>query len=416
MNITLNYGKTTISFALHEKNYVGSLNPRDVPGAKNGPDAVRYALENPIGGPRLRELVSSGDRVVVLVSDITRPAPSSILLPPLLDELSAAGVPDSAIQIVFGLGVHRRQTAEEQARLVGEDVFRRIRCLDHDIENCRAVGVTSQGAPVEIFEEVLDADVRIATGNLEFHYFAGFSGGAKALAPGVCSRGTIQANHRRFLHPGAKGGLINGNPLREEIEEIGRMVGIDFMLNAVLNSRKEIVLAVAGDVEAAHREGAEHINRIFRREIEAPADIVITSPGGFPKDIDLYQTHKAMENAQLAARPGGIIIVAGQCGDGLGETEFGRAMIEGTPPHELIEELERNFVLGRHKASRVARIHRDHEIYLVSDLAPTIKEKLFVKNFDSVDTALKQALAVLGAEARVLVMPFGVSTLPYLKN
>jgi len=115
MNITLNYGKTTTSFALPEKNYVGSLNPRDVPGAKNGPDAVRHALENPIGGPRLRELVSSGDRVVVLVSDITRPAPSRILLPPLLDELSAAGVPASAIQIVFGLGVHRRQTAEEQA-------------------------------------------------------------------------------------------------------------------------------------------------------------------------------------------------------------------------------------------------------------------------------------------------------------
>ncbi len=416
MKITLNYGKETVSFTLPDKNYAGSLNPREAPGAEDGPAAVRYALEHPIGGPRLRDRVASGDRVVILVSDITRPAPSKILLPPLLEELSAAGVPDGAIHIVFGLGVHRRQTPEEQAKLVGADIFRRIRCLDHDIEDCRSVGATSRGAPVEIFKQVLDADVRIVTGNLEFHYFAGFSGGAKALAPGVCSRSTIQANHRRFLHPGAKGGMIDGNPLREEIEEIGRMVGIDFMLNAVLNSRKEIVLVVAGDVEAAHREGAEHIHRIFRREIEAPADIVITSPGGFPKDIDLYQTHKAMENAQLAVRPGGTIIVAGQCGDGLGETEFGRAMIEGKSPRELIEELERNFVLGRHKASRVARIHSEHEIYLVSGLAPELKKKLFVKNFDSVDAALKQALDVQGSDAQVLVMPYGVSTLPHLKN
>jgi len=221
----------------------------------------------------------------------------------------------------------------------------------------------------------------IATGNLEFHYFAGFSGGSKAIAPGICSRETIANNHKNFLNSGAKAGNIEGNPVREEIEEIGEMVGIKFIVNAILNSHKKIVKVVAGDVTKAHREGVKYINNIFGVKIDNLADIVITSPGGFPKDIDLYQTHKAMEFASLPVKKDGIIIVVGECRDGLGEESFAEALNGKLSPFELMEELKNNFILGRHKASRIANINLNSEIYLVSNLADEIKKKIIYQKF-----------------------------------
>jgi nickel-dependent lactate racemase len=377
---------------------------------------VKRALANPIGCKKIKELVSSQDKVTILASDVSRPSPSSILLPPILEELNEAGVNKDQITIVFGLGIHRKQTEEEKKRLVGEKVYNQVKCIDHDIEDCVKIGITKRGNEVSIFKKVLDADFIVATGNLEFHYFAGYSGGAKAVAPGVCGRETTENNHKHFLEPGAKAGLIKGNPVREEMEEIGEMVGIDFMVNAVLNSHKKVVKVVVGEITKAHREGTKYVNDMFRVEIDALADIVLTSPGGYPKDIDLYQTHKAMENASLAVKKGGIIIVVGECRDGLGEGKFAQALDGKLSPQELIEELKKNFILGRHKASRVAKIHLDSEIYLVSNLPTEIKSKLFIKNFNSLEEAFYQALKVKGEKAKVLVIPYGGSTLPDLKD
>jgi len=250
---------------------------------------------------------------------------------------------------------------------------------------------------------------------LEFHYFVGYTGGAKAVAPGVCSRKTIVDNHKHFLDSGAKAAKIEGNPIGEEIEEIGEMIGINFMVDAVLNSHKKVVKVVAGDVTKAHREGTKYINDMFRIEIDELADIVITSPGGYPKDIDLYQTHKAMENAKKKKKNGGIIIVIGECKDGLGEGKFAEALNGKLSPQELIEELKKNFILGRHKASRVAKIHLDSEIYLVSSLADEIKKKIFIENYSSLEEAFSNALKKQGEKAKVLVIPYGGSTLPNLK-
>jgi nickel-dependent lactate racemase len=399
-----------------DENYLGTLNPQDMEEIDNPINEVKRALANPIGCKKIKELVSSQDKVTILASDVSRPSPSSILLPPILEELNVAGLSNDQITIIFGLGIHRKQTEEEKKKLVGEKVYSQVKCIDHDVEDCVKIGITKRGNEVSIFKKILDANFIIATGNLEFHYFAGFSGGAKAIAPGVCSRNTIANNHKNFLEPGAKAGRIQGNPIREEIEEIGEMVGIDFMVNAVLNSHKKVVKVVAGDVTKAHREGAKYVNDMFRVEIDALADIVLTSPGGYPKDIDLYQTHKAMENASLAVKKGGIIIVAGECRDGLGEGKFAQALDGKLSPQELIEELKKNFILGRHKASRVAKIHLDSEIYLVSNLPTEIKSKLFIKNFNSLEEAFYQALKVKGEKAKVLVIPYGGSTLPDLKD
>jgi len=408
MKISLNYGHDSMALDIPDKNYMGTLSPKDIREIEDPINEVRRALSNPIGSKKLKKLVSSQDKVVILASDITRPSPSSVLLPLIIEELKEAGVSNNQITIVFGLGVHRKQTEEEKKRLVGEEVYNQVKCIDHDIDNCVKIGITKRGNEVSVFKEVLKSDFIIVTGNLEFHYFAGYTGGAKAVA--------IANNHKHFLETGAKAGLIKGNPVREEIEEIGEMVGIDFMVNAVLNSHKKLVKVVAGEVTKAHREGTKDINNMFRVEIDDLADIVITSPGGFPKDIDLYQTHKAMENASLAVKKGGIIIVAGECRDGLGEVKFAQALNGELSPQELIEELKNNFILGRHKASRVAKIHLDSEIYLVSNLVDEIKKNLFIKSFNSLEEAFSEALKVQGEKAKVLVMPYGSSTLPNYKG
>ena len=416
MKISLNYGHDSMALNIPDENYVGTLSPKDIREIEDPINEVRRALANPIGSKKLKKLVSSQDKIVILASDITRPSPSSVLLPLIIEELKEAGVSNNQITIVFGLGVHRKQTEEEKKKLVGKDIYSKIKCIDHDIDSCVRIGTTKRGNEVFIFKEILDADFVIATGNLEYHYFAGFSGGAKALAPGVCGRETIANNHKHFLEPGAQAGKIEGNPIREEIEEIGEMIDINFMVNAVLNSHKKVVKVVAGDVTKAHREGAEYINNIFGVKIGNLADIVIASPGGYPKDIDLYQTHKAMENAKLAVKKGGIIIVVGECRDGLGEKKFAEALNGKLSPYELIEELKNNFILGRHKASRVAKIHLDSEIYLISNLVDEIKKKLFIKNYSSLKEAFLNALKIQGEKAKILVMPYGGSTLPYLKE
>ena len=396
MNVSLNYGHNSITLNIPDKNCLGAINPKEIKAIEDSISEVKRALANPIGSKKLKELVYSKDKIVILVSDVSRPCPSYILLPPILKELNEAGLSNNQITIVFGLGVHRKHTEEEKKRLVGENIYNQIRCIDHDIDNCVKIGTTKRGNEVFVFNKVLKADFIIATGNLEFHYFAGYSGGAKALAPGVCGRKTIANNHKHFLEPGAKAGLIKGNPVREEMEEIGKMVGIDFIVNAVLNSHKKIVKVVAGDVTEAHREGAKYINNIFGVKIDSLADIVITSPGGYPKDIDLYQTHKAMENAMLAVKKGGIIIVFGECRDGLGEESFAEALNGRLSPQELIEELKKNFILGRHKASRIAKIHLDSGIYLVSNLADEVKKKLFIKSFNSLEEAFSNAMKTQG--------------------
>ena len=415
MNLSLNYGHNSITLNIPDKNYLGTLNPKDIEELANPIAEVKRALANPIGSKKLKELVPAKGKIVILVSDVTRPAPSSILLPPILEELKEAGIKNDQIMIVFGLGVHRKHTEEEKKKLVGEEIYNQVKCIDHDIDNCVKIGMTKRGNEVFIFKELLEADFVIATGNLEYHYFAGYSGGAKAIAPGVCGRNTISDNHKHFLESGAKSGLIEGNPVREEIEEIGEMVGIDFIMNAVLNSHKKIVKVVAGEVTKAHREGTEYIDKMFAVPITELADIVITSPGGYPKDIDLYQTHKAMENASLAVKKGGIMIVTGECRDGLGEGKFAEGLNGELSPQGLIEELKKNFILGRHKASRVAKIHLDSEIYLVSKLDDKIKKILFVKNFNSLEEAFTSALKVQGENAKVLIMPYGGSTLPNYK-
>lgn len=412
----LNYGKGYREIEIPQKNLMTVLTPEELAGVADEAGEVRRALANPIGSPPLRELARGKENIVILVSDITRPAPSYKMLPALLDELGAAGVQDEQVTVVFGLGYHRKHTEEEQRQLVGEQIFERIKCLDHDIDQCVHVGETSRGTPIDVFAPVLEADLIVGTANLELHYRAGYSGGDKSLMPGVCSKRTIQTNHIMMIKPGTMPGKNDGNPMREDIEEVGRMVRVDFILNVVLNDKKEIVKAVAGDSVKAHREGCKYIDQMYKRPLPAKADIVIASTGGFPKDINLYQAQKGLEHASYAVKEGGIIILLAECQEGLGEEHFTQWMLEAETLDDPIRWAEEEFILGAHKATMICLALKRAAVYLISALEPDFARDIFFHPFASPEAALAAALAKEGPEAKIALIPFANSTLPIIEK
>ena len=412
MEIELGFGAGVQKLAVPDENLIGILLPNPVEHALTGEPEVLRALGEPIGTPRLGEIVHPGEKIAIVTSDITRPMPSYKVLPALLDELYAAGVKKEDITVVFGLGSHRKQTPDEQKKLVGERAFAEVKCIDGDDSDCVHIGTTRRGTPVDIVRAVAEADRRICLGNIEFHYFAGYSGGAKAIMPGVSTRAAIQSNHSRMVEQAAAAGRLDGNPVREDIEEAAKMVGVDFILNVVLDEHKQIVRAVAGDVVKAHREGCRYLDQLYAKRIFERVDIVVVSQGGAPKDLNLYQTQKALDNAKHAVKDGGVIILVGSCKEGMGEHVFEEWMTKSPSPQSMIERIERDFQLGGHKAAAIAMVLEHAEIYLVSDLEAEFVESIFLKPFSTVQAAFDAALARCGEEATVLVMPYGGSTLP----
>jgi len=413
MRFKYGYGKGYREFEIPDENIIAELKQNEVEEGLKGEEEVKRALSNPIGTPRLASIVKPGEKIVIITSDITRPMPSRIVLPPLLSELESAGVSYDDITIVFALGSHRKHTEEEKKYLVGEDIYSKIKCVDSDTKKCRMLGTTARGTPVEIFDIVADADRRICLGNIEYHYFAGYSGGAKAIMPGVSTRAAIQANHSAMILDEAKAGALDDNPVRLDIDEVVKFVPIDFILNVVLNDKKEIIKAVAGHYIEAHREGCAFLDRLYKICIPEKADIVITTPGGYPKDINLYQAQKALDNAKHAVRDGGIVILLAACTEGYGEEVFEKWINESNSPDELITRIKNNFELGGHKAAAIALVERKAKIFIVSDLPREAALKLYMEPFDTMEEALSRAFSELGSNASVILMPHGGSTLPH---
>ena len=415
MKLEFGFGTGTQVVEVPDKNLMGVLMSNDVPrGLMNEEEVVR-ALENPIGTPRLREIVKPGEKIAIVTSDITRPCPSYRILPALLDELYAAGCRAEDVTLVFALGSHRGHTPEEMKKLAGERAYSEIRCVDSDRADCVHMGTTDAGTPVDITRAVAEADRRICLGNIEYHYFAGYSGGAKAIMPGVSTREAIQCNHRMMVREEAHAGNLEGNPLRMDIEQAAAICGVDFIVNVVLDEHKQIVKAVAGDLVKAHREGCRFLDRMYLKELDSRADIVLVSQGGAPKDLNLYQTQKALDNAKHAVKNGGTIILIGSCKEGLGEKGFEEWMLNAPTAESMIERIGRDFQLGGHKAAAIAMVLQNAEIYLVSDLEDDFVKKIFLKPAHSAQEALDAAFARLGPDATVLAMPYGGSTLPRAK-
>ena len=404
----LPYGKNHIQLDIPSGYQVTVLKPKIAEKVADEIKLIEQALSSPINSRRLSEIATEGRKAVIIVSDTTRPAPTAKMLPYLISELKSGGLED--ITIVFGLGIHRKQTEEEKKAILG-GLYNRIKSIESDVNDCVYLGATGRGTPVEIFKPVVEADIVICTGNIEFHYYAGYSGGAKAILPAVSSKKSIEANHALMLDPKSTAGRLD-SPVREDIEEVAAMVGIDFVLNVVLNERREIAFVAAGDYIEAHRKGAAFLDRIAKARVE-PADIIIVSPGGWPKDIDIYQSHKALEHAKNAVKKGGSIILVAECREGYGNRVFEKWL--DFDRDEVIERFKAGFVMGGHKAALIAALTKRADLYLVSSLPDEmVRRSYFIPA--TLQDALEPVLRKHGRGAKIIVMPYGVSTLALFED
>jgi nickel-dependent lactate racemase len=410
-SVRLPFGRGHVVVQVPSDRLVGIFPPSDLAESHDQEAVVREALEHPLGQRRLRDVARPGQKVAVVTSDATRPCPSHLLLPHVVAELSAAGVPDADIMIVMALGLHRKMSEDELKQTVGAEAYRRVRVINHDPARTVRVGVTTRGTPAEFLQDVVEADLRVCVGNVEFHYFAGYSGGAKAILPGCASLATVTANHAMMVRPEAVGGENEGNPVREDIEEAVAMVGVDFVLNVLVDAGHRVVAAVAGDVTAAHRKACDMVSARGKVAIPGLADVVLASAGGYPKDVNLYQAQKALDNAACAMRPGGICILVAECPEGIGNRTFEEWMTQGRMPQELLHSIQRQFVLGGHKAAAIAKVACQGRIFLV---APSLAGRALsgMEHYPDTQVAVDTALHALGPHARVLVLPEAGSVLP----
>ena len=371
------------------------------------PGELERSLANPLG--RSLDDFAGCKSATILASDITRPAPSHLMLPPLIRRLKDLGIAD--LKIVFALGTHRRMTAEEVQRLLQNCT--NLPYMQHDPTNCVSLGETQRGTPVEILESVASSDLIVATGNIEYHYYAGYSGGAKAVLPGVSSERSVIKNHELMRDPLSITGRLD-SPVRQDMEDAAKIAGLDYILNVVLNGKKEVVQAVAGDYISAHRIGSATVDRMYRRPVK-PAEIVVTCAGGRPKDLNLFQAQKALDNAKNAALPGGSIILVAECCEGLGHPVFERWAREATSAKDCWERFGREYEFGGHKAAFLAKESMQHHLILVSALPREEAKMCYFTPAATLEEALQLAWARQGRDARMLVMPHGNLTLAVAK-
>ncbi len=414
--IELPYGAQTLRAAVPERNLVGVYVPQPVPACADPEAEVARALAEPLGTPPLRALARRGERVVALIDDHTRATPTARILPPVLEELLRGGVRPEDITILVTHGTHRPSTDEELRAKVGEEVVRRFRIEQHrctDEENQVFVGLTRWGTPLWVNRTVLEADRRVGIGHIGPSPYAGYSGSYKLILPGVAALDTINANHSLVPLGFRRPGRVD-IPCRQDIDEAGRMVGLDFVVNAVLCQDEQIARVFAGAPEEVFREGVALARKVY--EVAVPPDIDIAITAGYPYDIDLYQAVRAVEYADAVVRTGGSILLVAACPEGIGGDDFYRLMADASkrPDDFLRDVVRRNgmvtfAVLGY----ALARIKAEKRLYIVTEgILSADLEAMGILPFPSLQAGIDRLLREYGPQARVAVFPMGSSTIP----
>jgi nickel-dependent lactate racemase len=421
--VKLAYGRDGLWIDLPEDAPVTVVEPWPVPGLPDERAALLASLRSPTGTAPLRDLVRSDDAIAVVFSDLTRPMPNDRVLPALLEELALGGVPDKQIVLVNALGTHRPQTEAELAGMLGGEIVARYRIVQHDAwddERMVDVGVNHAGRTVRVNRAYAEASVRILTGFIEPHFFAGFSGGPKAVLPGISDIESILDNHGAAMiaHPNATWAVTAGNPLWEETLAIAQATDPTFLLNVTLNREREITGVFAGDMVEAHRAGTAFVRETAMQPAAEPFDIVITSNSGYPLDLNLYQAVKGMSAAARIVRPGGDIIVAAECWDGVpAHGEYRRLLWEADSPQAL---LDRIMALGfrchdQWEAQVQAQIQLKARVHVYADgLFDEDLRRALVIPCRSVEETVAQ-LRRRNPSATVAVLPEGPQTVPYLE-
>jgi nickel-dependent lactate racemase len=391
--------------------------------------AVAEALAKPVGSPPLREMVKQGDAalltVCIVFTDVTRSSPDQLLVSALLRELEAAGVRDENITLLCGIGMHRPSTEDEKVAKLGQAITDRYRVIDNEPQNPDALvdlGVTPGGVPVSAHRAAVEADLLIATGLVEPHQYAGYSGGRKTLAVGAAGEPLIAHTHGPAFvdHPGTRLGRIEGNPFHEAVTEAARRAGLRFIINVVLDDEKRIVCVKAGEPRAAFEELVAFARSIYEVPIPHQYDVVIGGVG-FPKDANLYQASRAASYLFFAptcvVRPGGFLIIPAHCeegaGDGVGEQRFLAAMRDAPDVQYILDDARQNgYPPGQQRAFVMAKVLEGARVVIVGSECPDIVEDCKMTPAATMDEALALATRELGDDLDVLIVPHALLTLP----
>ena len=423
MRINLAYGRHGLIVTLPDS--VDEFLPRFIPGLPDEIEALRGALRNPTRSAPLVELIKPGDSVVVVHTDITRATPNNCILPVLMEELETAGIAREDITLLNGLGTHRQQTEAELRAMLGDRIVEGYRCLQHDCNdeaNLVSLGVTSLGHPVRINRFYLEADVRILTGFIEPHFFAGFSGGPKAVLPSLAGAESVFTNHgiEMIAHPKATWGVIEGNPIWEEMREVALRTNPTFLLNVSLNINREITGIFAGDMLPSFVKGCAFVKENAMRAVDKPYDIVITTNSGYPLDQNLYQSVKGMSAANQIVRQGGSILIAAACEDGLpNHGQYATLLAQAGSTQGVIDMISKPGFCAQDQwqIQIQAQIQRRADVYVYSDglTAEQIERALFIP-CSNIEQTMWQLLEKYGSQARICVIPEGPQTIPYLQG
>jgi lactate racemase len=414
MEVKLAYGKKGLTTRVPGKNSK-LLSMRDIEPVSDAPIAITKSLLQPIESPSLFDAAKRKKSACIVICDITRPVPNRDLLPPILRTLLAAGIARENILILIANGLHRPNVKDELVELVGEDIVRNYRIENHygqDLDSHGYLGRTSRGSPVYLDRRFLEADFRVITGFIEPHFMAGFSGGRKVVVPGIAHFKTMQELHGPELlsHPNSREGVIEHNPFHEEALEIARMAGVDFNVNVALNEDKNIIGIFSGDLNHSHLAGVEFVRNVVRSSVTDPVDIVITSAAGYPLDKTWYQAVKGMTAAVPIVKPGGTIIIASECSEGIGSPEFIEQMENLHSVDQYLDELfQRNeFLLDQWQVQKYAAARKHAKIVTVSDgLSVKQKNTMNIDWSESVEIALKDAMGEQGKDSTIAVIPKG---------
>jgi nickel-dependent lactate racemase len=406
--IELPYGHDTIGIQVPSEKLIGVLLPRSLAPVSDPAQALREALAHPVSSPRLRDMAAHARRAAIAIEDATRPVPNALLLDAVMAELKAGGMSPSQVVVIVATGLHRPMTQDELARALGH-WFEIVVCENHDANEPQRLvplGTTSLGTEISLNRSFLEADLRITTGDVEYHQFCGYGGGVKCVYPGLADAPAIRANHSRMDLPGTGPGRLDGNPVRDEIDEVGRTAQVRFNISVALDAEHRLVGVRAGDPYVSFREACRFIDEMYAVEVPRRADLVLASPGGHPKDINLYQSQKAIEAATQIVKPAGNVLVTARCEEGSGSELFEVWMQEAYTADEIIHRIGEDFVMGGHKAYQIAREVQRAHVHLYSEIPPgRVRSWMMtpVRSMPDVDRLIARSRSVLVLPQATLV-------------
>ena len=411
---SLPYGDGELQFILPEETSAKIINPPDYPAHGDPIKLVKEVLDRP-GNKIIWDEFKHSDQVAIAINDKTRPVPHEILLSPLLNKIKQRGINKKNIILLIASGTHKPMLQEEINKILPHAIINNYAIEIHDCDdpqNMVYLGETKRKTPVYINKHYMEADHRIVVGDIEPHHFMGYSGGAKSAAIGLAARITIDRNHSLLMDERSRIGNYFDNPMRQDVEEIGKMIKIDLALNAILNAQKQVAHVVAGDPISVMKEGIPLSKTICQLEIHDKYDLVIASAGGYPKDINLYQSQKALTHAAILVKEAGHILLAAECREGTGSDRFEEYMMSCSSPNEVLEKMGRSdFHVGPHKAYLFAKQLVKMQISLYSLLDKNIAKRLFLNPVENFQDFINSVIVKLPKDSKIAILPFATNTI-----